>query len=193
MPRPSFRFGALALVTLSLLGLLTQSAWAQVCGTLPAPLIAMCPDAPARASEVNDNFRTVANWFTAKLGPLPECDAGSCAPSGVVASSLTAPSATVSSATVGALTVTGRLSADGGVWVGRRVVDCPSQDFCRCQPSEVAIAGGADCILPGVDFGRLSSSAPDLTEPNTWRVRCTDLAGAVRVPARTVVTCVRLQ
>lgn len=54
---------------------------------LPTPLIAFCPGTPARATDVNHNFRTVAGWIESKVGPVGSSDvtiAGNVAISGSV-------------------------------------------------------------------------------------------------------------
>lgn len=56
---------ALAFVTWSL------PAFAQSCtASLPAPLVAVCPDEPALASVFNGNFQQVVTWSEQKLGTV---------------------------------------------------------------------------------------------------------------------------
>lgn len=52
--------------------LLNRTAWAAgTCAqTLPAPLVTLCPDEPALASEVNGNFASLASALTSKTGGL---------------------------------------------------------------------------------------------------------------------------
>lgn len=52
--------------------LLNRTAWAAgTCAqTLPAPLVTLCPDEPALASEVNGNFASLASALTTKTGGL---------------------------------------------------------------------------------------------------------------------------
>lgn len=58
--------GALTLVFLN------RTAWAagSCAQTLPAPLVTLCPDEPALASEVNGNFASLATAFANKTGGL---------------------------------------------------------------------------------------------------------------------------
>lgn len=51
-------------------------AWAQAActQTLPAPLVTFCPDTPALASEVNDNFAGVVGFITSKVGAVASPD-----------------------------------------------------------------------------------------------------------------------
>jgi hypothetical protein len=47
-------------------GLVARKAWAGTCASvLPAPLVTMCPDEPALASEVNSNMSTLRGWILA--------------------------------------------------------------------------------------------------------------------------------
>ncbi len=91
-----------------------QGARAQTC-TPPTnwrpPLVYFCDDSPARASEVNANFRQVITWLEAKVG-----DAGQ--PTVLPAGTVTAAAildGTITSAELAGGAVTGAHLADGGV------------------------------------------------------------------------------
>lgn len=63
-------------VALAVVGWSAAPAWAQAsCAqTLPAPLVTFCPDAPARADQVNANFQGLATVITTKTGALTSAD-----------------------------------------------------------------------------------------------------------------------
>lgn len=63
--------------------------------TLPAPMVTFCPQAPARAGEINGNFQQLVTWVQGKIGTLS-------AP-GVTTTAVTA--TTVNATTVSATTV----------------------------------------------------------------------------------------
>lgn len=69
--------------------------------TLPSPLVTFCPDSPAKASEVNDNFAGVLSLMNARIGPG---DAGVIAVNAVEA---TSPVGTLTLQTSGATTRVG--------------------------------------------------------------------------------------
>lgn len=72
--RASVLRGVVGLGLVGALGLLllNRTAWAAgTCAqTLPAPLVTLCPDEPALASEVNGNFASLASALTNKTGGL---------------------------------------------------------------------------------------------------------------------------
>lgn len=129
--------------------------------TLPMPLVTMCPDDPARAADVNGNFRQLVTWVEQKLGPVgsPAVDApGSLS----VATTLTVGGqANVSGAlSVGALTassatIAGSLRANSidpatripSTVIGGGTLKCNSNSSIRrdCVPWGVGVCGAAGC------------------------------------------------
>lgn len=69
--------GAAAVAFAGVAVLVSSPSFAQSCGeTLPAPLVPFCPNQPAMATTVNDNFRILANAIIARTGNLNAVDAG---------------------------------------------------------------------------------------------------------------------
>lgn len=92
----------------------TRAAAAGTCAqTLPAPLATMCPNEPATANDVNNNFDQVVRWVEEKTGPVGD--------GGIVTNALrvngaitgTGALTTTGATTVGSLTVNGNLRVNG--------------------------------------------------------------------------------
>ncbi len=64
--------GGCALVASVVLVVWTKPAWAQAACTqsLPTPLVTLCADAPARASDLNGNTQQLVTWLTQKVGAV---------------------------------------------------------------------------------------------------------------------------
>lgn len=80
-------------------------------GGWPSGLVYFCADAPARADDVNANFRQLVTWVEAKVGPVGQ-------PTVIPADGVTSTSilnASIVSADLAGGAVTGANLADGGV------------------------------------------------------------------------------
>lgn len=164
---------AASVLLLGTLGSLRAIAQASCMQTLPAPLVTMCPDSPALASEVNQNFSQLVTWLQQKLGPvgtgnvaipgtlattslratgLVEATAGLNANTAQIgtltATSLTAGATTLGplnagSSTLGATTITSPGGNVPHLCVVRRADGRASR--VNCLANEIAISGSAIC------------------------------------------------
>lgn len=131
--RPQRRWGIGALVALAAVGFgsFATRAFAGTCAsTLPAPLVTLCPNEPALASEMNGNFAQIVTWVQQKVGTVGTAaitassltTTGTVSAGGVTATGLTVNgNTTVNGSTTlnGAANVTGNLSVGGtslGTW-----------------------------------------------------------------------------
>ena len=90
------RLAVVGSVAATLVGLVGGVAFAGTCASLlPAPLVTMCPDEPALASELNGNFLTLRNWVLAPPGPVSATSSISAATSITAGTTVTAGSALV--------------------------------------------------------------------------------------------------
>lgn len=68
-PRRRTQVGVVLVATLTAVGVWSTDAWAQSCTqTLPNGLVTFCPDAPARADQVNQNFLREVQLLEQKVG-----------------------------------------------------------------------------------------------------------------------------
>lgn len=137
-------------------GLAGWQAWAQVtCTPTPnwrPPLVYFCDDSPARATEVNGNFRQVVAWLEAKVG-----DAGqpTSLPPQTVTSAMIA-DGTISSADLAGGAIVGAHLADGGV--SARTLASPlatyvMDDHC---PNAGLLTTASTCQYQGASCGTCS-------------------------------------
>lgn len=166
--------GVLLISGVAVLGASPVLAQVSCSETLPEPLVAFCPNEPAHASDINSNFRTLANAVIARTGGLG-------ADAGIVV-------ATPGNSAVGAVTANNsvvlenrdglgspRLELRGGTpyidfstsafgdygarimlnGIGQLVVDAANGFITPCRPGYAAVADGHLCVggLEAVNTG----------------------------------------
>lgn len=89
--RSQRRWRGVAIALAATAGLAGGLAFAGSCASiLPAPLVTMCQDEPALASEINSNFQTVRNWILSPPGPVSATSSVSATTSITAGTSVTA-------------------------------------------------------------------------------------------------------
>lgn len=161
--RSAPRRGAWVAATAALLvtvGVASRTAWAGNCAsTLPAPLVTLCADEPALATEVNGNFRQLVTWLEAKVGSVASnaitagtINAGAISTTGAVTVGTTL-------GTNGNLTVGGNLTVRGSA-LGGYQAQSVNTDYVAATDgfAVVALVGdanGARCYAHGLVDGTL--------------------------------------
>jgi hypothetical protein len=163
-------------------GMCTQS--------LPAPLVTLCPNAPALAGDVNGNFQQLVTWLTQKVGTQGSANVtvtGTTSLQGTTATSLTVSGNQIVNGTSslnGATTVGGALKANA---VGGNVAhNCvarlgtPGWYQAGCAANEVAVGGGGICpntwrIIESAPYLSTNNNDPVTADgqiPRAWHVAC---------------------
>jgi hypothetical protein len=190
--RPSTAVVAL-LVALVVGVIVTRASAAGTCAqTLTSPLNTLCPDEPAYASELNDNFGQVTRWMVEKTGPMG--DGGIVTPALRVNGPLTATGAT----STGGLTVNGNLRVTG-TSLGSYTTLSGSTDYVATTDGFVVVSltgdsNGSRCFAHGIVdtvirareslhyftnsdvFVNDASFMMPVARNSTWRVNKTDTA-----------------
>lgn len=110
-PRRSRALPALAAAGLLVVGVLATRAFAGTCAsTLPAPLVTLCQNEPALASELNGNFNQLVTWVQQKVGTVGTA--------GITTTSINASSISTNSVSTNSLTASGGANISGSVTIG---------------------------------------------------------------------------